>query len=134
VIDHSYDLELNHHDRLVKFVKEIKRIQENKEFFIDFYKKYKERFVKNNQVAKKLTHDTADKDFIKKLSGLYDYEFQIGIRRENEDFEDDFYEKQLRRYEEMKIEQVDVDVIENQKLIEEKLKEVIPVVVKKNLI
>ena len=25
VIDHSYDLELNHHERLIKFVKEIKR-------------------------------------------------------------------------------------------------------------
>ena len=132
VIDHSYDLELNHSDRLVKFVKEIKRIHENKDFFIEFYKNNKERFIKNNLLAKKLTHDTADKDFVKKLSGLYEYEFQIGVRRENEDFEDDFYEKQLRRHEEMKLEPINKDEVENQKLIEDILEKAIPI--KRNLI
>lgn len=134
VIDHSYDLELNHTERLRKFVKELKRIQENKEFFIDFYKKNKERFVKNHELSKKLTHDTSDKDFLKKLSGLYEYEFETGVRRVNEDFEDDFYDKQLERYEESGFHPQDSVEVETQQLIEEKLKEVIPVIVKKNLI
>ncbi len=135
VIDHSYDLELNHSERLVKFVKEIKRIQENKEFFIEFYKNNKERFIKNHELSKKLTHDTNDKDFLKKLTGLYDYEFEIGVRRVNEDFEDDFYDKQLERYEQSGIEPKDAIEVENQKLIEEILDNVIPKPpVKRNLI
>ena len=70
---------------------EIKRINDNKEFFIEFYRNNKQRFVNNNLLAKKLTHDTADKDFLKKLTGLYEYEFQTGDRRVNVDFEDDFF-------------------------------------------
>jgi hypothetical protein len=119
VIDHSYDLELNHSERLIKFVKEIKRIYENKEFFIEFYKNNKERFVKNNLLAKKLTHDTNDRDFLKKLTGLYDYEFQTGFRRVNEEFPNDFYEKQLQRYEEMKLEPVNKEKVECKQLIED---------------
>jgi hypothetical protein len=121
VIDHSYDLELDPRERLFKFVKEIKRIKENIEFFKDFYKNNKERFIQNNLLAKKLTHDTSDKDFIKKLSGFYDYEFQIGLRRENEDFEDDFYQKQLKKYNETYVEPVNLDEIENKRLIDETL-------------
>ena len=83
-------------------------------------------------MAKKLTHDTADKDFVKKLSGLYDYEFQTGVRRVNEDFEDDFYEKQLRRHEEMKLEPINKEEVENKKLIEDILKNTVPI--KRNLI
>ena len=66
------------------------------------------------------------------MSGLYDYEFQIGIRRENEDFEDDFYEKQLRRHEEMKLEPINKEEVENKKLIEDILKNTVPI--KRNLI
>jgi hypothetical protein len=119
VIDHSYDLELNHRERLFKFVKEIKRIHENKDFFIEFYKNNKERFIKNNELSKKLTHDTNDKDFLKKLTGLYDYEFQSQDRRRNEDFEEDFYDKQLEKYNETYVEPISSDEIENQKLIDE---------------
>jgi hypothetical protein len=93
VIDHSYDLEHDHGERMIKFVKEIKRIHDNKDFFIDFYAKNKDRFVKNHQLAKTLTYDTSDRDFLKKLCGLYDYEFQIGMRVKNEHFSEDFYEK-----------------------------------------
>jgi hypothetical protein len=132
VIDHSYDLELDHRERLIKFVKEIKRIKENKDFFIDFYKNNKERFIRNNELAKKLTHDTNDKDFIKKLSGFYDYEFQTGVRRVNEDFEDDFYEKQLEKYERTYVDPVDPDKIENDRLIDETLKKISSI--KRNLI
>ena len=124
VIDHSYDLETDNRERLFKFVKEIKRITENKDFFIDFYKNNKERFIKNNELAKKLTHDTSDKDFIKKLTGFYDYEFQTGVRRINEDFEDDFYQKQLQKYKENYVEPIDPDKIENDRLIDEVLKKI----------
>jgi hypothetical protein len=80
VIDHSYDLEKDHKIRLLKFVEEIKKINNNKEFFIEFYKNNKSRFEKNHKLAKDLTYDTSDRDFLKKLTGLYDYEFETGVR------------------------------------------------------
>jgi hypothetical protein len=80
VIDHSYDSILDHKERLRVFIKEIKRINDNKEFFIDFYKNNKERFQKNHNIARALTYDTSDRDFLKKLTGLYEYEFKTGIR------------------------------------------------------
>ena len=74
IIDHSYDNILDHKERLIAFVKEVKRINDNKEFFIDFYKNNKERFQKNHDIARLLIHDTSDRDFLRKLSGLYKYE------------------------------------------------------------
>jgi hypothetical protein len=47
IIDHSYDDKKNDRDRLLAFVEEIKRIHQNKEFFIDFYKTNKHSFQKN---------------------------------------------------------------------------------------
>lgn len=81
VIDHSYDDILDHRERLFAFANEIKRINDNKEFFIEFYKNNKERFEKNHKIAHKLTYDTSDRDFLKKLTGLYEYEFRTGIRK-----------------------------------------------------
>jgi len=140
VIDHSYDLESNHRDRLFKFVKEIKRIHNNKDFFIDFYEKNKDRFIKNHELAKKLTHDTADKDYLKKLTGLYDYEFKIGVRRQNEDFEDDFYDKQIKNFDDNYVPPINEEFNENEKLINQIIETVKPIVkeniihVKKNII
>ena len=48
IIDHSYDNIKNNRDRLFAFANEIKRINNNKEFFIEFYKNNKERFIMNN--------------------------------------------------------------------------------------
>ena len=132
VIDHSYDLELNHRERLIKFVKEIKRIHDNKDFFIDFYKNNKERFIRNNELAKKLTHDTSDRDFLKKLTGLYDFEFQTGFRRVNEDFPNDFYEKQLKKYMDTYVTPLSAEEIESQQIIKNILAEAVPY--KRNLI
>ena len=47
IIDHSYDDEPDPRNRLFKFAKEVKRIHENKEFFIEFYKNNEDRFVSN---------------------------------------------------------------------------------------
>ena len=132
VIDHSYDLELNHHERLIKFVKEIKRIHDNKDFFIEFYKNNKERFIRNNELAKKLTHDTSDRDFLKKLTGFYDFEFQTGFRRVNEDFPYNFYQQQLKKYVDTYVEPISAEEKESQEIINNILTEVVPY--KRNLI
>ena len=79
VIDHSYDNILDHKERLIAFVKEVKRINDNQEFFIDFYKNNKERFQKNHDIARLLINDTSDRDFLRKLSGLYKYEFNPSV-------------------------------------------------------
>lgn len=49
IIDHSYDNEMDQRKRLDMFVNEIKRLSENKQMVIDFYKKNKERFIHNKQ-------------------------------------------------------------------------------------
>ena len=49
IIDHSYDNIENNRDRIFAFANEIKRINDNKEFFIEFYKNNKERFIENNR-------------------------------------------------------------------------------------
>jgi hypothetical protein len=48
VIDHSYDNIQNNRDRIFAFANEIKRINDNKNFFIEFYKNNKQRFIMNN--------------------------------------------------------------------------------------
>ena len=83
-------------------------------------------------MAKKLTHDTNDRDFVKKLTGYYDFEFQTGFRRVNEDFPDDFYQKQLKKYVDTYVEPLRVEEIESQEIIKNILSEVVPF--KKNLI
>lgn len=50
IIDHSYDDEIDDKKRMEMIVKEIKRINENKDFFIQFYKKNKNRFEHNRKV------------------------------------------------------------------------------------
>ena len=47
LIDHSYDLEINSKKRMMLVFKEIKRLNNNKDLVIDFYKKNKDRFEKN---------------------------------------------------------------------------------------
>jgi predicted nucleic acid-binding Zn-ribbon protein len=70
VINHDYDDEENHRDRLFKFVKEIKRINENKEFFIEFYKNNKFRFEENLRKIEEKVKDQSDSDFLKRISGI----------------------------------------------------------------
>jgi len=70
VINHDYDSEENHRDRLFKFVKEIKRINDNKEFFKDFYRKNKRRFEENLRKIEGKVKDQTDSDFLKRISGI----------------------------------------------------------------
>jgi hypothetical protein len=53
VIDHSYDNELDQKKRFSLFVKELKRLNDNKENLIEFYKNNQHRFEENkNKVIK----------------------------------------------------------------------------------
>lgn len=70
VINHDYDNEENHRDRLFKFVKEIKRINDNKEFFIDFYKNNKFRFEENLRKIEEKVSDQSDSEFLKRIAGI----------------------------------------------------------------
>lgn len=67
VINHDYDSIKNNRDRIFKFVDEIKRINNNKDFFIDFYKNNKDRFIKNREKILSFNHDY-DYNFFKKLN------------------------------------------------------------------
>ena len=70
IIDHSYDTVLNHRDRLFQFVKEVKRINDNKEFFIEFYKNNKKRFIDNYKKSLKWANNQRDRDFLLGLCDL----------------------------------------------------------------
>lgn len=77
-INHSYDVEHNNRDRLLKIVEEIKRLNANKDSVIDFYKNNKERFELNRQKCIEISKNKKDyffyKDLIyrKKLNIVYD--------------------------------------------------------------
>ncbi len=66
VIDYSYDSIKNNRDRLFAFVDEIKRINQNKEFFIEFYKNNEDRFIKNHNIVKNFKN-TDDLNFFKSI-------------------------------------------------------------------
>jgi hypothetical protein len=69
IIDHSYDNIENDRDRIFAFVNEIKRINDNKEVFAQFYKNNRDRFIKNHEIAKNYKN-TYDYNFFKGLSEL----------------------------------------------------------------
>jgi len=66
VINHDYDNISNHRDRLFKFVEEVKRIQENKDFFITFYNNNQKRFEENFNKMKNMNLNY-DHDFFDSL-------------------------------------------------------------------
>ncbi len=67
VINHSYDNEIDNHKRMIKFVDELVRIQQNKKFFIEFYRKNKDRFLANQNIIKTINNDH-DASFFNGLS------------------------------------------------------------------
>jgi len=54
IIDHSYDSIENPKDRMFKIINEIKRLESNKNFIIDFYKNNKIRFENNRKIISEL--------------------------------------------------------------------------------
>jgi hypothetical protein len=68
IIDHSYDNEPNHKKRLKMIVKEIKRINDNKDLFVRFYRNNQDRFENNKQkTIGLLDFINKDYDFFKSL-------------------------------------------------------------------
>jgi hypothetical protein len=67
IIDHSYDDEPNQSKRIGMIIDEILRINNNKEFFIDFYKNNKERFENNKKIVENLSNDDNDFNFFKSI-------------------------------------------------------------------
>jgi hypothetical protein len=70
LIDHSYDLEKNTKKRMKMVLEEIKRLNDNKELVIDFYKKNKSRFEKNLDLFQKAYNKEETLNFFKKLSNI----------------------------------------------------------------
>lgn len=67
IINYDYDNIENNRDRLFAFIEEINRIHNNKEFFIQFYKNNKERFIKNHNILAHYKNEH-DYNFFKQLA------------------------------------------------------------------
>jgi len=67
VINHSYDDVIGHKNRLFEIMKEIKRLNENKEKIKEFYKKNYNRFEKNKNIIFDILKNTDDYKFFRSL-------------------------------------------------------------------
>jgi hypothetical protein len=67
IINHDYDDEFDNKIRMQKIMKEIKRIYENKDFFIGFYKKNEQRFINNREKIIDIYNSKNDVNFFKSL-------------------------------------------------------------------
>lgn len=68
IINHSYDNEADHKVRLKMIINEIKRINDNKDLFVKFYRNNQDRFEKNKQkIIGLLDFINKDYDFFKSL-------------------------------------------------------------------
>jgi hypothetical protein len=67
VIDHSYDNEPNQKKRFNLFVNEIKRLHDNKENLIEFYRNNKHRFERNKNKFIAIANNKSDYNFFKSL-------------------------------------------------------------------
>jgi hypothetical protein len=70
IISHDYDDEPDNRIRMHKVITEIKRMYENKEFFMEFYKNNKERFDKNRQKVFDIYNSKNDVNFFKSLTDV----------------------------------------------------------------
>ncbi len=68
LIDHSYDLEKDYQKRMKMVLAEIKRLNDNKELVIDFYKKNKNRFEENLNLFQEIYKKQETISFFKSLS------------------------------------------------------------------
>jgi F0F1-type ATP synthase delta subunit len=67
LIDHSYDNEPDQKKRFKLFIDEIKRLYENKENLIEFYKNNQQRFEDNKNKVIDIGKNKSDYYFIKTL-------------------------------------------------------------------
>ena len=68
LIDHSYDLVKNNQKRMKMVFEEIKRLNNNKDLVIEFYKQNKDRFEKNLNLFQKAYTKEETINFFKSLS------------------------------------------------------------------
>ena len=71
LIDHSYDLEKDHLKRMKMVLEEIKRLNDNKDLVIEFYKNNKDRFEKNLNLFQNIYKQDQTINFFKKISNKY---------------------------------------------------------------
>jgi hypothetical protein len=64
IIDHSYDNEPDHKKRLVMIIDEIKRINDNKDLFTEFYRNNQDRFENNKKIIIDLMNRYIEKDYL----------------------------------------------------------------------
>lgn len=94
LINHDYDIEHTHRERLHKIVKEIKRLNDNKEMVIDFYKKNKHRFEENRKKCIEISKSKSDYYFYKNLI----YRKKLNIVYDNIFVKEDFVKGYFRDY------------------------------------
>ena len=67
IINHSYDNEPDEKKRLVMFLNEVKRLNDNKNLLIDFYKNNKNRFINNKEIVVKIKNSKRDFEYFLNL-------------------------------------------------------------------
>lgn len=67
IINHSYDDLVNHRDRFFEIIKEIKRLNEDKERIKEFYKNNYDRFEKNKNIIIGILKNSDDYKFFRSL-------------------------------------------------------------------
>jgi hypothetical protein len=67
IINHSYDDLVNHRDRFFEIIKEIKRLNEDKENIKEFYKNNYDRFEKNKNIIIDILKNSDDYKFFRSL-------------------------------------------------------------------
>jgi hypothetical protein len=68
ILDHSYDNEPDNKKRLFMVYDEIKRLSENKDKLIDFYKNNESRFEKNKQIVINISKYNKDLEYFNNIS------------------------------------------------------------------
>lgn len=67
LINHKYDDEENHQIRFRMVVDEIRRLSQNRDEVVSFYRDNKHKFYKNKEIVKQIMNDNTDKKFFKKI-------------------------------------------------------------------
>ena len=82
VIDHSYDNEIDNSKRLFMVFNEIKKLLENKDKLIDFYKNNKNRFLNNREKVLDIYKSENDQNYFR---NIVDINTLMKLRDKSED-------------------------------------------------